>query len=167
MSASTRASCFAMGVAFAWLAATRADAAPCAGFTDVDTAGGFCTEVTWIKNRGVTLGCTATQYCPNADVTRLQMALFMYRLGNALFPSNCTPGQVMKWNGTAWACAADSGGAANAFVQGGNAFGGIARFGTNDDQPIEVEVNGARVLRIEPNAVSPNIMHGYNGGPPA
>jgi hypothetical protein len=205
--------------------AGSAIAAPCAGFTDLDSTSQFCDEVTWMKNRGITMGCTATQYCPQQDVTRLQMALFMFRLGDALFPSTCAAGQVMKWNGAAWACAADAtaggggtvssvtagtgltggtitssgtiavntayvqrrvstscaagssiraiaadgsvtcetddAGPANAFVQGGNAFGGAARLGTNDNQPVEIEANGALAMRIEPHAISPNVTHGY------
>jgi hypothetical protein len=67
--------------------ATSANAAPCAGFTDVDTSSSFCKNVEWIKNRGVTLGCTsATLYCPTQSVSRLQMAAFMNRLGTALTP---------------------------------------------------------------------------------
>jgi hypothetical protein len=63
-----------------------ANAAPCAGFTDVDVASSFCPNVEWIKNRAVTLGCTPTTYCPSASVSRLQMAAFMNRLGTALTP---------------------------------------------------------------------------------
>jgi hypothetical protein len=89
-------------------------AAPCAGFTDVDDASGptagFCADVAWIRNRGVTLGCTPTTYCPFEPVLRIQMAAFMHRLGEALFPSTCASGQVMKWNGTTWTCANDNGG---------------------------------------------------------
>lgn len=62
-------------------------AAPCAGFTDVQDTDGFCANVEWIRNRGVTLGCTATTYCPNDPVSRLQMAAFMNRLGTALTPA--------------------------------------------------------------------------------
>jgi hypothetical protein len=61
-------------------------AAPCAGFTDVDSTDNFCPNVEWIKNRKVTFGCTATLYCPNEPVSRLQMAGFMNRLGTALTP---------------------------------------------------------------------------------
>jgi hypothetical protein len=63
-----------------------AAAAPCAGFTDVDTSSNFCPNVEWLKNRKVTLGCTTTTYCPNDPVSRLQMAAFMNRLGTALTP---------------------------------------------------------------------------------
>ena len=73
-------------VAGALLWADRAAAAPCAGFTDVDTTSPFCPNVEWLKNRKVTLGCTATTYCPNDPVSRLQMAAFMNRLGTALTP---------------------------------------------------------------------------------
>jgi len=100
-----------IAVAFvAGLSSTSAWAAPCAGFTDVDDTSPFCADVSWIKNRGITLGCTATAYCPADNVTRLQMAIFMRRLGESLFPVNCANGQVMKWNGSAWACAADAAG---------------------------------------------------------
>lgn len=54
-------------------------AAPCAGFDDVDSANAFCPNVEWMKNRGITNGCSATQYCPDNPVTRLQMAAFLAR----------------------------------------------------------------------------------------
>jgi len=118
-----------------WLAmATSPQAAPCAGFTDVDDASGFCTSVAWMKNRAITLGCTASQYCPADFVRRDQMAVFLYRLG-----------------------------AQNAFLHGGNAFGTTAVLGTNDDQPMDLRVDNERVMRYEPNAISPNVI----GGSPA
>ena len=62
-------------------------AAPCAGFTDVNSTSSFCTNVNWLKNRAITLGCTsATLFCPADEVPRLQMAAFLNRLGNALAP---------------------------------------------------------------------------------
>jgi len=62
--------------------------AQCAGFTDVSgtTIQPTCANVAWLKNRSVTLGCTATEYCPNEGVGRLQMAAFMNRVGNVLTP---------------------------------------------------------------------------------
>lgn len=78
---------------------TAAFAAPCVGFTDVDDAdaitGPFCVNVEWIRNRGVTLGCSATQYCPFDNVSRLQMAAFMQRLGDALTPAVLTQTDVI------------------------------------------------------------------------
>lgn len=59
-------------------------AAPCAGFTDVQDTASFCPAVEWLKNRGITLGCTPAAFCPNDGVTRASMALFLNRLGSAL-----------------------------------------------------------------------------------
>jgi len=59
-------------------------AGECAGFTDVLDSETYCPSAQWLRNRGITLGCTATQYCPTSGVTRAQMALFMNRLGSAL-----------------------------------------------------------------------------------
>jgi hypothetical protein len=78
----------------------------------------------------------------------------------------CLTNQIPKWSGSAWTCAADATGAVSgAFVQGGNAMGaGItARLGTTDNNALEVIVNGLRAFRIEPSAVSPNVI----GGSPA
>ncbi len=59
----------------------------CGGFIDVSPADFFCNNVEWIANRLVTLGCTATEYCPNNFVLRSQMAAFLNRLGDALTPT--------------------------------------------------------------------------------
>lgn len=87
-----------MGMLRAGLLALAALGAPaafaqCAGFSDVidDGPTGFCPTVEWIKNRNVTTGCTATTYCPSNPVSRLAMAAFMKRLGEAL-----TPVQLVK-----------------------------------------------------------------------
>jgi hypothetical protein len=78
---------FALVTSASVLVASQAVAAPCAGFTDVDSTSTFCPNVEWLKNRKVTLGCTsATLYCPSDPVSRLQMAAFMNRLGTALTP---------------------------------------------------------------------------------
>lgn len=74
-------------LAFACAPGSAVLAAPCAGFSDVDTTSPFCPNVEWLKNRGVTLGCTAGLYCPNDSVSRLAMAAFMNRLGTALTPA--------------------------------------------------------------------------------
>ena len=75
-------------------------------FDDVPSNHPFCTDITWMAQRGVTLGCAAIDanhrlYCPADRVRRDQMAAFMHRLSDALFPLTCAAGQVMKWNGLA------------------------------------------------------------------
>lgn len=103
-------------VAAALAIASPARAAPCAGFVDVADTSGFCGNVTWMKNRAITLGCDATHYCPDQPVTRLQMAAFLYRLGFQ-----------------------------NAFLRGGNSFGASAALGTLDDEVVQVLVNAVPV----------------------
>ena len=64
-----------------------ASAQGCVGFGDIGAGDPFCPNVEWVKNRGVTLGCgDGSNYCPTDPVTRLQMAIFMNRLGTALTP---------------------------------------------------------------------------------
>ena len=77
-------------------------------FTDVPSTHPFCADISWLAQRGVTLGCStvnATQrlYCPEQGVRRDQMAAFMRRLGDSMLPLTCASGQVMKWNGSTWA----------------------------------------------------------------
>lgn len=84
-----------------------AQAQDCVPFTDVPASHPFCSNMQWMYSRSITLGCTGTTYCPNDPVTRAQMAAFMNRLADSVFPLTCASGQVMKWNGTAWACAND------------------------------------------------------------
>lgn len=69
------------------LHAAPATAAPCAGFDDVDSLNSFCGAVAWMKNRSVTVGCTPNLYCPDANVSRLQMAAFISRLQKVLPPT--------------------------------------------------------------------------------
>lgn len=112
------------------LAFSPVHAQPCGPFIDVSAQDSFCDNVQWIYNRGITLGCTSDQYCPSQFVSRVQMAIFMNRLGNVTFQ------------------------------QGGSAFGAAGRLGTTDDQPVEIIANGARAMRIEPKALSPNLIGG-------
>jgi hypothetical protein len=74
------------------LAPLGALAQNCVGFGDVLASSPFCPNVEWVKNRGVTLGCgDGSNYCPNDPVTRLQMAIFLNRLGTALTPVDLAP----------------------------------------------------------------------------
>jgi hypothetical protein len=125
-----------LGVALSLLS-TSAIAQFCDGFTDVLASNPFCPDVTWLKTFGVTKGCAPSQFCPNENVTRLQMAAFMHRLGN-------NP----------------------AFVNGGNAFGTGAVLGTTDNNPVSVIVDNQRVILVQPAVDSsfygfnPNVANG-------
>ncbi|MGI8999313.1 MAG: M15 family metallopeptidase [Candidatus Limnocylindria bacterium] len=48
-------------------------------FTDV-VASPFKADIEWLYLQGVTSGCTSVHYCPEASVTREQMATFLVRL---------------------------------------------------------------------------------------
>ena len=48
-------------------------------------------------------------------------------------------------------------------VEGHGTGTGLWWLGTTVDQALEVRVNGARALRLEPNATSPNVIEGYSG----
>jgi len=75
----------------------------------------------------------------------------------------CAANEIPKWNGSAWTCGTDNAGPANAFVQGGNAFGVPSKLGATDNQPIELYTNNQRALRLEPGTTSPNVLGGYAG----
>lgn len=65
----------------------QAEAAPCAGFGDVDDSDLFCGNVQWVRNRQITLGCAVLgSYCPTEPVIRASMALFLQRMGLRLQP---------------------------------------------------------------------------------
>ncbi len=50
-------------------------------FADVPNDHIFVDHINWMKTAGITNGCgDGTNYCPNDDVTRGQMAAFMHRL---------------------------------------------------------------------------------------
>lgn len=48
-------------------------------FADVPTSHPFYTEISKLAARGVTLGCSGGNFCPDAPVTREQMAAFILR----------------------------------------------------------------------------------------
>jgi hypothetical protein len=83
-------------------------------FIDVPDTDPMCPDITWIADRGITLGCAEVNggqrlFCPANNVQRNQMAAFLQRLGESLFPLNCAANSVMQWNGTDWVCALATG----------------------------------------------------------
>ena len=52
-------------------------------FSDVSDSAFFSNSVTWMKDNGITVGCNPpsnTKYCPNDNVSRGEMAVFLKRL---------------------------------------------------------------------------------------
>ena len=74
---------------------------------------------------------------------------------------SCAAGQVAQWNGSAWACA--TGGSAWSLAGNAGTTPGSHYLGTSDNKALELKVNAARALRLEPNATSPNLVGGYLG----
>lgn len=70
------------------IVATAALVAPAAalathGFSDVSSSKFYHAAVDWMKDNGVTVGCNPpsnTKYCPEGNVTRGEMAVFLERL---------------------------------------------------------------------------------------
>ena len=58
----------------------------------------FHNDIAWLADAGVTKGCnppyTNTQYCPDDEVTRGQMAAFMKRFAGYIDAEDGTPGQA-------------------------------------------------------------------------
>jgi hypothetical protein len=83
---------------------------------------------------------------------------------------SCANGQIAKWNGSAWQCAADNTGAGTFWSLTGNSgtVPGTNFLGTADNQALELRVNGSRALRLEPGGTIggpaiPNVIGGYSG----
>ncbi|MGE5277431.1 MAG: S-layer homology domain-containing protein [Acidobacteriota bacterium] len=79
-------------------------------FTDVAATDIFCKHVHYIAAQNVTLGCSATQYCPGDTVTRLQMAAFIAKAivapgGGPAIPVSYGPDPV---TGLSYSCNAGS-----------------------------------------------------------
>jgi len=118
-------------------------------------AGGTGTVTNVGTGTGLTGGPITTTGTLAADTTYLQRRV----------SSSCAAGSSIRAiaaDGTV-TCQVDTAGPANAYVQGGNAFGANGIVGTTDNFALDVRVNNARVMRYEPNAISPNVI----GGSPA
>ncbi len=68
-------------------------------FTDVLPTDIFCRSVHYLGSQNVTSGCSATQYCPTPNVTRLEMSAFVARAvvapgGGAAVPLTYGPDPV-------------------------------------------------------------------------
>lgn len=74
-------------------------------FTDVPDSNVHHNDITWLKDSGVTLGCNPpanTEFCPDANVTRAQMASFLRRLAENevvhAATANAAPGTLLSYS---------------------------------------------------------------------
>jgi hypothetical protein len=136
---------------------------------DDDTLGGLACGPDQIAAwNGTAWICTEdadTTYTPGTGLALIENSFSLeepYRL-----PQTCADGQVTKWEAaiSRWVCGDDeAGGAADAWLLAGNAGISAATdfLGTTDNQALELKVNGARALRLEPDATIPNLVGGHS-----
>ena len=65
---------------FLWQFRSTPPATVASSFGDVPVDASYGPAVDWLAETGITLGCTATAYCPAGTVTRAEMAAFLWRL---------------------------------------------------------------------------------------
>ena len=65
---------------FMWRSKGQPAPTVAATFEDVPADATYTTAVAWLAEQKVTLGCTATAYCPEDTVSRAEMAAFLWRL---------------------------------------------------------------------------------------
>ena len=58
-------------------------AAPQANFSDVNRGTYYAPAIDWLFERGITTGTSPTTFSPNQQVTRAQMATFLWRLAGS------------------------------------------------------------------------------------
>ncbi len=71
-------------------------------FDDVPDTNVFHGDISWLADNGITLGCnppTNNNYCPEANVTRQQMAAFMRRLATGGVVDAATAADAAKLGG--------------------------------------------------------------------
>jgi hypothetical protein len=98
---------------------------------------------------------------PNPTVVAAGRSLNIVNTGSAAFllgtvATTIQPGTSLPlvWNGTVWVTLGLS--SANAFIQGGNAFGALASIGTSDNNPFRIVVNALEGFRVIPVAAAVN-----------
>lgn len=113
---------------------------------------GALTSIT--AGTGLTGGTITTSGTIAADTAYLQR-----RVGGT-----CPAGSSIRAiaaDGTVTCQVDTTGNLANAFVQGGNAFGAAATLGTTDNQPMQFVANGVTALRLLPHPLSPSVVAGH------
>ena len=64
---------------------------PTHGFDDVPLSGWRNDAVYWMRSSGVTTGCSATEFCPDQEMTREQQITFLYRYAGEPSPGAPSP----------------------------------------------------------------------------
>jgi len=97
----------------------------------------------------------------SGDVTLFADAAYMQRRVSG----TCTAGnaiRVVNADGTV-TCESVGGGGGWSLTGNAGTTPGTNFLGTTDNKALEIKVYGARAMRIEPNATSPNLIGGYSG----
>ena len=139
------------------------------GYFTVDLdfgANAFAGEGRYLKIE-VDCGSGYTTLNPRVKLTPAPYALYAVSTGalQGYEVSDSAPsaGDVLSWNGSSWMPTAGSAGNAWSLTGNSGTTPGTNFLGTTDNQALELHVNGARALRLEPNATSPNLIGGYSG----
>jgi hypothetical protein len=133
------------------------------GFADGEDNG--LTSVSWtdILSRppGLDDGDDNTIYFPG---TGLSLNSNTFAISSTFrLPQSCGGGAVAMWSGSAWVCGEAGSGEGWSLTGNMSTTAGINYLGTNDDEPLQLHVNGIRALWLEPNTTSPNLIGGYSG----
>lgn len=134
-------------------------------------AGAFSGQARWL---GIRVQCPSDGGF--ADLGRQALTASPYALyslsgsasalqGRAVSVATPAAGQALKWDGAAWVPGTDNvGGVGTSWGLTGDVGTNPAVnfLGTTDDRALELRVNGARTLRLEPNATSPNLIGGHS-----
>ncbi|MFO1313398.1 MAG: tail fiber domain-containing protein [Burkholderiales bacterium] len=134
-------------------------------YDDVLASDSFCGYITWMAQNGVSLGCQIIDanhrlYCPNANVTRTQMAAFMNRLTTQPDSASPTVGTITKPGGVFL----HNAGVDNTFlgVGAGNFASGDYNTGIGTKALAANELLGTRNVAVGRFALTSNKAGGYN-----
>ncbi len=97
-------------------------------FADVPTTNVFHDDISWLADAGVTKGCNPpanTQFCPDAPVTRQQMAAFLKRLAES---RTVDAGTVIGLEGTDLVTVGELATPQSASVPGGSVWTDVATY---------------------------------------
>jgi hypothetical protein len=119
-------------------------------------------------DQSITIGGTAG--APTIAVN-VQSNMGLVTTANGLGLMACSNGEILKYNGSTWGCAADSDTVAGGDVlQGGNSFSQAMTIGTNDSYALNLETAGTARMTILANGnigigeINPSAKLHVNGG---